>query len=642
VPKRLRSLTVGAWKGGIALGITVAGLVFPLDFFTQVESLRLSFSAFQILGVFSFAWALYFVLSATAGALIVGGAAAVLMLCRRYDERILHFLIQSLIAVVLVKALIGVVITTGSLVGGSFRLPLIVTRLVEIGLAAWLVWRNQALLDSVRGFLTAVTVCGAVSLGVTILTAAMPWGQAANEPLRSSGPRPPLILITIDTLSASHMSLYGHFRDTTPSLKKFASESFVFEHHYSNANFTTPSISSILTGTRPWVHRTFQLNSRPLRVIAQAGLIPTLKRAGYRILAVATNPYANPRLQGVDPWVDSERPGKIEFPEYRLVNLFPTFGSVLYFPTLDRLNRGYRQFAYRHYTSNLHNDPEVAFAEARSMLTTARNQPEPVFLWVHLFGAHDPYAAPRPFLQSFNSSSKALTVNSTTPPYMFEAPKDPNFPGVLSDRYDEAVRYMDDHVGRFLDWLRPAGLLDDALVIVTADHGESFGHSYGGHTGPMLYEELIHVPLLVKLPHQHSGSRIPEPRTAHADLLPTILDYMDLPVPAQVEGRSFLPVLEGRTLPQRPVFAMNFEKNSVFGPLRTGSVAVLEGRYKYVRHLGALSYPLMPKIEESLYDLETDPAEERNLASQMPGLAARMGAQIKAEVALHSLPIGSN
>jgi arylsulfatase A-like enzyme len=622
-------------QGGAWAGVAGAGLRFPVDLSAQIHGLTMSLRPLEVFANVSFAWILYFGLSALAGALLTGVIATALLLLRRYDDRAVRRTGHIIIALLLAKVFFEQAVRFASVVRnhGSW------TYIGIVLVAAWLVIRHAAILDRVRGFLATVTTVGAIVAGVTIVSAfvGLRFGPDGGRP-PANRPRTNLILITIDTLAANHMSLYGYFRDTTPSLNKFAQQVFVFDRHYTNGNFTTPSIESILTGTRPWVHRVFQLHSRPQPYIAQLGLIPTLKRSGYSTMAVATNPCAMPELHRIAGSIDRERVARVEPIEFKELQWFPTFGSVFFFPTLERIQRIYTRFIYRNYTSNLHFDPELAFAEARALLATESRKDIPKFLWVHLFPPHEPYAAPAPFLRSFDPSDRALTLNDSRPPAHFAARTYPGFPGVFSARYDEAIRYVDYHIGCFLKWLKREGYYEDSLIIVTADHGESFAHNYANHAGPMLYEDLIHVPLLVKLPGQHTGSRIQDIATEHADLFPTILDCLHLPASGRLEGRSLLPAMDGRTLPPHPVYAMNFEENSVFGPLQNGSVALVNERYKYVRHLGRVSYLNMPTLEDELYDVINDPAENADLKATRPEIAVSMRSAIDAAVSQHSLP----
>jgi len=120
--------------------------------------------------------------------------------------------------------------------------------------------------------------------------------------------------------------------------------------------------------------------------------------------------------------------------------------------------------------------------------------------------------------------------------------------------------------------------------------------------------------------------------------MPTILDLAGVPIKGHVEGRSLKPVLRGQNL-DGPVFAMNFEQSNRFGPLDTGSVAMIEGRWKYIHYLGHIHYPMMLKLEDSLYDLQADPGEMTNLVATQSAIAARMRLAIEEQLRLHGGPL---
>jgi arylsulfatase A-like enzyme len=357
-------------------------------------------------------------------------------------------------------------------------------------------------------------------------------------------------------------------------------------------------------------------------------------------MAVATNPAAAPEMHRVARWLDHQRFGNVDFSNLKLELLFPAFESVSFFPAVELVTETLDRFMgfMGRYSNNQYWDAESALAQARELLAAESRNAGPEFLWVHVLRPHSPYATPAPFLRSFDPSDNALTVTTSNAPHLFMARTYKGFPEAFSGRYDEAIRYADYHVGRFLDWLKTEGYYENSMIIVTADHGESFAHSYGSHGGPMMYEDLIHVPLLVKLPGQHNGSRIRDLVTEHADLFPTILDCLDLPAPVRSEGRSFRPALDGRALEPRPVFSMILEESSISGPIENGTVASVNGRYKYVRHLGRVSYPEMPKLEDEFYDVISDPAETTDLAATKPEIAAGMRTAIDAAVSQYSRP----
>jgi arylsulfatase A-like enzyme len=212
------------------------------------------------------------------------------------------------------------------------------------------------------------------------------------------------------------------------------------------------------------------------------------------------------------------------------------------------------------------------------------SQPKPFFLWVHYFDPHDAYL-PHAGL---------------------------DFGPQPVDRYDGEIAFTDRQVGRLLDALRERGLDGRTVVALVADHGEGFGaHRHLYHT-VTLFDELLHVPLLVRAPGLAPG-RVAEP-VALVDLAPTLLALMGQPAPSEFRGRA-LPMRDGRFAPdpERPIVA----ETQRFASLRSLRV----GRHKLIvdRERGS----------RKLFDLEADPGEQRNLRREQPELLARLEAQLE-------------
>jgi arylsulfatase A-like enzyme len=282
-------------------------------------------------------------------------------------------------------------------------------------------------------------------------------------------------------------------------------------------------------------------------------------------------------------------------------------------------------------------DPQAAIRPALEWLSTA-DKHKPIFLWVHLLPPHSPYAAPQPWLGKFDASMAARTEadSDSEDAYLFgRVPKERAH--VLEARYDESISYVDYFVGRFLK--QSLDLLgDNTALIVTADHGESFDHGYGMHTGPGLYESIIHIPLIIKLPHQSHGSRA-SVVAEQIDVAPTIAELAGVAPSVSWEGRSLAAMgsssqADGST-PAAPVFAMNFEENHRNSALTTGSVAVIDGGWKLIHYMGALHYPLMPPLHDELYDLSTDPNELTNRIAARPEETDRLRRLIAAQLVRH-------
>ncbi|MGH8327663.1 MAG: sulfatase family protein, partial [Steroidobacteraceae bacterium] len=282
-------------------------------------------------------------------------------------------------------------------------------------------------------------------------------------------------------------------------------------------------------------------------------------------------------------------------------------------------------------------DPRLAIEPALQWLTHV-DRAKPIFLWVHLFPPHAPYAVPPPWLGRFDASQKDRTAASTQPYWGWLQSRltEPQV-NVLEARYDEAINYADAYAGPFLQ--RALEILGpNTAIVVSADHGESFAHGYGAHTGPGLYNEIIHVPLIVKLPGETTGSRCAAP-AQQADIAPTLAALAGVTAPADWEGRSLLGACadaqSDAQAPERAIFSMNFEQNPRFGALKTGSVAVIEGRWKLIHYMGALHYPDMPRLHDELYDVVADPGERTDLAAQQPAVVRQLRSLIEAALARH-------
>ena len=188
------------------------------------------------------------------------------------------------------------------------------------------------------------------------------------------------------------------------------------------------------------------------------------------------------------------------------------------------------------------------------------------------------------------------------------------------ERYDTAIRYATDQLGAFLAELRERDLFDDALIVVTADHGDEFFEHGGFSHGYTLHEEVVHVPLLVKLPRQTQGRRVAQ-RVTLMDIHPTLAEAVGAAAPAALDGRSLLPLLVSRGTPtsgSEPARALHL--SAEFPPRLVGR-GLIEGRYKLIaiesNYEGA-------ERELRLYDLHTDPGERQNLSSRQPEIAQSM------------------
>src|SRR5262249_12620143 len=224
---------------------------------------------------------------------------------------------------------------------------------------------------------------------------------------------------------------------------------------------------------------------------------------------------------------------------------------------------------------------------ARAVRWLGETGPGPFFLWVHLYDAHDPYDPPAPYRQRFASAP-----------------------------YDGEIAALDSYVGDLLDALAARQRLDEAVVAICADHGEALGDHGEDTHGVFLYDETIHVPLLIKLPLGRDAGRRATVRASLVDLAPTLLDAAGVAPPAAMQGESLLKFLAASPALDRPSFAETTYSQRAFGwsPL----AALRAERLLFVR---------APRRE--LYDLVADAGAAKNLAESRAPAADRMAEMVE-------------
>jgi arylsulfatase A-like enzyme len=426
---------------------------------------------------------------------------------------------------------------------------------------------------------------------------------------------PDIYLITIDTLRAEDMSAYGYLRPTTPNLEKFAKTAFTFEYCFANSNFTTPATASMETGKLPWSHRIFHIGGFLRGGAQHENLGAVLKQQGYYTAMITSNavaaPFRHRTMESYDA-VEYVSPLGLGGLHGRYTNLVGVNTQATLIFSLVRVLPRLAQYLDKRIWHDRYPSPaEPVFR--RASLLIERQVPQPFFLWAHVLPPHDPYWVPPVYRHTF--VSKAVARYDDFSPTDAGIPR----PGIsiqeLRASYDEMVLYTDHVVGEFLDWLSQTGHLEKAIVIISADHGEFFEHNRLGHGGPDLYDGVIRVPLLIHLPGQQQGVVVSQ-LAQQADLLPTLLENIRAGAVRWTDGISLKPALQGRALPDRYIFAMNLEPNPIFDPISKGTVAIMDGQYKFLSYLGSR--------RQELYRYKVDKDEQSNLVDSEPEIAARM------------------
>jgi arylsulfatase A-like enzyme len=352
----------------------------------------------------------------------------------------------------------------------------------------------------------------------------------------------------------------------------------VFEHAVAPAPWTLPSLVSIVTGLLPAAHRATGFTSTVAPTITT--LAEYLGERGYRTGAVVHNDLLNPKNGLADGFAD-------------YLSLHEQwFGESLGMKALQALAPAY--FPPREWPSN-DDQTKVAVEWLES------NRDRDFFLWVHYLDPHAPYAPPR----EYRTAEPLPAIGAA-----FDAPKVATqgfFVPSVAERqairslYDGEVRYIDANVGRVMATLKRLRLYDDALIVFTSDHGEEFWeHGRSGH-GHSLYDELLHVPLIVKLPGSAAHGRAAT-MVSTASVTPTILDASRIHYDeGNMSAPSLWPLLDASAGRYTP---MPLVSNAQI--LFDRKEAVLFDGYKYI-------VSDVDKKEE-LFDLTADPAEQHSIA----------------------------
>jgi arylsulfatase A-like enzyme len=380
----------------------------------------------------------------------------------------------------------------------------------------------------------------------------------SNAEQTPRGPRPDIVLLVVDTLRADHLGSYGYTRRTSPHLDALAADSLRFTRAFSSAPWTTPAVAALLTSRHPSSLGITNVQSPLPRDVV---LLPEmLQEAGYRTGAFVSHSFVSEKwgfARGFDTFDESNVKGHLATTSPRLVDL-----AIRWIDDLEPTD-------------------------------------SPFFLLVHFFDPHFVYLEQPGFAFGGVEPSYHGPVHSgALPSRLAEAP------GGLDDAdlrelerlYDSEIAVTDRAIGRLLDHLRAKGLYDSALVVATADHGEEFlDHGALDHA-KTLYDELMNVPLLVKLPGVEP-TRV-DRSVALVDVLPTIADWLDVEPPAETRGVSLL----GRDDTPRPIFLETQRLRRLRG--------VVLGNLKLIVDLDS--------GEVELFDLASDPDERSNLSAGRP------------------------
>jgi arylsulfatase A-like enzyme/tetratricopeptide (TPR) repeat protein len=375
-----------------------------------------------------------------------------------------------------------------------------------------------------------------------------------------------VLFFTLDTTRADHLGCYGYPYIETPHIDRLAAKGFLFKNVTSQAPLTLPSHASIFTGTYP-CYNGVRDNGGFYLEPDQTTLAEVLKKAGWATSAFIGAFVLDSRWginQGFDYYYDH-----FDFAKYKTIS----------FDTVQR------------------NGDEVI----RSFFGWLElNRQQKFFSWIHLYDPHTPYEPPEPYRTRYGGRTWGL--------------------------YDGEIAYVDSLIGQVIERLENERLLDRTLIVIAADHGESLGeHNESGH-GFFVYDATQSVPLIVRTPSQNIQARIIESQVENVDIMPSLLEMLGLDAPPQVQGRSFFPLMAGRTR----------------GPESLAYSETYYPRYRYgwsdLKSVRSAQFKFIQAPRPELYDLVRDPHELSNIYSpesengrrlerELRNLEARMSAK---------------
>ncbi len=381
-------------------------------------------------------------------------------------------------------------------------------------------------------------------------------------------PRWNVVIVTFDTTRADHLGPYGNDQAMTPVVDQLARDGVLFERAAAPVPITLPSHSTLMTGKVPFTHG-IRDNGLFILKDEQLTLAEILADAGYETgAAIASFPLTSQFgiAQGFD------------FYEEHITTSYEDIHGQRSFPK-----------------SRLFFDERPASRVNEAIFPwLEENHDEPFMLWIHYFDPHHPHEPPPPYNQLF-----------------------------AHDLYSGEIAYSDESLGILIDRLKQLGVYDNTILVLTADHGEgNYEHNESTHS-MLMYNSTLHVPLIIRHPElEGAGMRI-KPWVGLVDVMPTLLDLLDVPIPDDIQGSSLWPYIE------TPEAITDVVRNEVYAetlsPRLSHGWGELRGLYR-----GDIKYIHGPRPE--LYDLSNDHDELKNLIDDQPELAADMKQRLEAYI----------
>ncbi len=425
--------------------------------------------------------------------------------------------------------------------------------------------------------------------------------------------KPNILLLTIDTLRSDILHCYGNSERITPNIDKLAEQGIRFNQAITGGTWTQAAFPVLLTSSYA------SMFGGCLGALAQERPSPVSSLAdfGYSTAGFSTNPHLSV-VTGYDRGFDY------------FVDLVPSKKD----PPLRYRKGGQRllRMPITHHISNLFGNglkPARVYSSAGDLVASfsdwmGSNSISPFFAWLHFMDVHWPYHieehlnTPEEIARSWQDLAVMHERSNFKRTRTIDEKQRERFIGL----YKQSLRYLDDQLGRLFDLLEEIQSLENTIIILVSDHGEEFlDHGRWGHWESNLYKEIIRIPLIIKLPNSAGGLAIDQ-MVRTLDLMPTILNLCDCPLPPGMLGSSLRPLWEEA----EQEYNVRFSITEMYRP-PWHRIAVRTETHKYI-------WDSKHPEETVLYDLKADPAEKINIVEEHPELVAQFQAQVDEHLAM--------
>ncbi|MFH5798940.1 sulfatase [Haladaptatus sp. CMAA 1911] len=421
-----------------------------------------------------------------------------------------------------------------------------------------------------------------------------------------------VIIIVVDALRASDVGCYGRKENTTPNIDDLAADSFVFENAFSQSNYTDVCLSSIFSGKAPREHGVThhgtahtEENLKRLQQQNTKFLPEFLSDEGFETIGMDW--MGRWHQWGYDEYgIKSTKNESKNISADDLLDKFKDLAMELPDPI-------YKYVATKYWQRTGISDSIINCEDLTDLsIKKIEKTTEPFFMFMHYWDVHPPYLPPKEYEDKFTYDGRNKHLSSYFNPDA-KGPRSAEYKAYATGKhqtvadskiaYDGALAWVDEQIGRMYDTLEKEGIADETMLIITADHGHNFGEHNIFSDNCSLYDTSIHIPLIIDDPTQ-PGKRI-DRLVQHTDLLPTVLDFADIEIPDDIRGGS-LPETE-----REYVFSEAIEHRMRTIRTKEWKLIVPE-KTEYLQQ----QYWYDGNGVVELYDIQNDPDESRNVASE--------------------------